>query len=130
MRQAGLSQQHVNLGISLMGAYVAAVSAVGVRSRGRSRLFRGGLLAFGLHGFGHIGVTAVLRRYTTGVATSPTIVIPYWLWALRALAREGLSDRDGTAPWAAVSILLIPTVHVVTRLVLGRKRRAAMGGRT
>ena len=130
VRQAGLSQQHVNLGISLMGAYVAAVSAAGVRSRGRSRLFRGGLLAFGLHGFGHIGVTAVLRRYTTGVATSPTIVIPCWLWARRALARESLSDRDGTAPWAAVSILLIPTVHVVTRLVLGRKRRAAMGWRT
>jgi hypothetical protein len=98
VRQDGLSQQHVNLGISLMGAYIAAVSAVGVGSRGRSRLFRGVLLAFGLHGFGHIG--------------------------------EGLSDRDGTAPWAAATILLIPTVHVVTRLLLGRKRRAAMGGRT
>jgi hypothetical protein len=124
VRQDGLCQQHVNLGISLMGAYIAGVSAVGVRSRGRSRLFRGVLLAFGLHGFGHIGVTAALRRYTTGVATSSTIVIPYWLWARRALAPEGLSDRDGTAPWAAASILLIPTVHVVTRLLLGSKRRA------
>jgi Protein of unknown function with HXXEE motif len=113
-----------------MGAYVAAVSAVGVRSRGRSRLFRGGLLAFGLHGFGHIGVTAARRQYTTGVATSPTIVIPYWLWARRALAREGLCDRDGTAPWAAVSILLIPTVHVMSRLALGRKRHAALRRRT
>jgi hypothetical protein len=124
VRQDGLSRLHVNLAISLMGAYVAGASAVGVRSRGRSRLFRGALLAFGLHGFGHIGLTAALRQYTTGVATSPTIVIPYWLWARRALAREGLSDRDGTAPWAAASILLIPTVHVVTRLLLGRKRRA------
>jgi hypothetical protein len=34
VRQDGLPQQHVNLGISLMGAYVAGVSAVGVRSRG------------------------------------------------------------------------------------------------
>jgi hypothetical protein len=57
-------------------------------------------------------------------------VIPYWLWARRALAREGLSDRDGTAPRAAASILLIPTVHVVTRLLLGRKRRAASGRRS
>jgi hypothetical protein len=130
VRQHGLSQQHVNLGMSLMGAYVAGVSAVGVRSRARSRLFRGGLLAFGLHGFGHMGVTAALRQYTSGVATSPTIVIPYWLWARRALAREGLPDRDGTAPWAAASILLIPTVHVVTRLLLGRRRRAAIGRRT
>jgi hypothetical protein len=127
VRQDGLSQQHLNLGISLMGAYFAAVSVLGVRSRGRSRLFRGALLAFGLHGFGHIAVTAALRQYTSGGATSPTIVIPYWLWARRALAREGLSDRDGTAPWAAASFLLIPTVHVVTRLLLGRTRCAAMG---
>jgi hypothetical protein len=44
VRRDGLSQQHVNLGISLMGAYLAGVSAVGVRSRGRSRLFRSALL--------------------------------------------------------------------------------------
>jgi hypothetical protein len=40
VRRDGLSQQHVNLGISLMGAYLAGVSAVGVRSRGRSHLER------------------------------------------------------------------------------------------
>jgi hypothetical protein len=118
VRQNGLSQQHLNLAISLMGAYIAGISAVGVRSRGRSRLFRGGLLAFGLHGFVHIGATAALRQYTAGVATSPTIVIPYWLWARRALAREGLSDRDGTARWAAASLLLLPVVHAATRLLL------------
>jgi hypothetical protein len=126
VRQDGLSQQHVNLAISLMGVYVAAASAAGVRSRGRSRLFRGGLLAFGLHGFGHIGATVSLRRYTSGVATSPTIVIPYWLWARRALAHDGLSDRDGIAPWAAASILLIPTAHLVTRRLLVSKRCAAI----
>ncbi len=123
VRRDGLSQQHVNLGISLMGTYLAGMSAVGVRSQGRSPLFRGALLAFGLHGFGHLGLTAVLRQYTTGVVTSPTIVIPYWLLARRALARERLSDRAGTARWAAASFLLIPTVHVVTRLLLRRKRR-------
>jgi hypothetical protein len=123
VRQDGLSQQHLNFAISLMGAYFAGVSAAGVRSQGRSPLFRGGLLAFGLHGFLHIGTTAALRQYTSGVATSPTIVIPYWLWARRALAREGLLDRDGTARWAAASFLLIPTVHVVTRLLLSRQRR-------
>jgi hypothetical protein len=40
--------------------------------------------------------------------------------------REAPSDRDLTAPSAAASILLIPTVHVATRLVLGRKRPAAV----
>src|ERR687898_3519143 len=45
VRRDGLSQQHVNLGISLMGAYLAGVSAVGVRSQGRSRLSRSALLA-------------------------------------------------------------------------------------
>src|SRR5918994_1651518 len=126
VRQDGLSQQHVNLGISLLGGYVAGVSAVGVRSRGRSRLFRGGLLAFGLHGFGHIGVTAALRRYTTGVATSPTIVIPYWLWARRALAREGLSDSEGTVRLAAATLLLLPIVHVATRLLLNALEAAGL----
>jgi Protein of unknown function with HXXEE motif len=125
VRRDGLSQQHVNLGISLMGAYLAGVSAVGVRSRGRSRLFRSALLAFALHGFGHIAASAALRRYTTGVATSPTIVIPYWLWARRALAREGLSDREGTARRASATLLLLPVVHVATRLLL--KAREAAG---
>src|ERR687898_3327812 len=64
VRQNGLSQQHLNLSISLVGAYLAGVCAVGVRSRGRSRLFRSALLGFGLHGFGHIGGTVALRRYT------------------------------------------------------------------
>jgi Protein of unknown function with HXXEE motif len=125
VRRDGLSQQHVNLGISLMGAYLAGVSAVGVRSRGRSRLFRSALLAFALHGFGHIAASVALRRYTTGVATSPTIVIPYWLWARRALAREGLSDREGTARRASATLLLLPVVHVATRLLL--KAREAAG---
>jgi Protein of unknown function with HXXEE motif len=118
VRTDGLSQQHVNLGISLMGAYFAGVSAVGVRSRGRSRLFRSALLGFGLHGFFHIAGSVALRQYTTGLATSPTIVIPYWLWARRALAREGLSDREGTARWAAATLLLLPVVHVAIRLLL------------
>jgi Protein of unknown function with HXXEE motif len=126
VRQDGLSQQHVNLAISLMGAYLAGVSAAGVRSQGRSRLFRSALLAFGLHGFGHIGATAALRQYTTGVATSPTIVIPYWLWARRALAREGLSDQDGTVRWAAATLLLLPVVHVATRLLLNALEAAGL----
>ena len=126
VRQNGLSQQHLNVAISLMGAYIAGVSAVGVRSQGRSRLFRGVLLAFGLHGFGHIGATAALRQYTGGVATSPTIVIPYWLWARRELAHEGLSDRDGTAGWAVASLLLIPVVHVATRLLLDALEAAGL----
>jgi Protein of unknown function with HXXEE motif len=118
VRQDGLPQRHVNLAIGLAGVYIAGVSAAGVRSRARSPLFRSVLLGFGLHGFTHIGQTVALRQYTTGVATSPTIVIPYWLWARRALAREGLSDREGTARWAAANILLFPLVHVVTRRLL------------
>jgi hypothetical protein len=42
VRQDGLSQQHVNLGISLLGAYLAGASAVGIRSQARSRLCRNG----------------------------------------------------------------------------------------
>jgi len=126
VRQDGLSQPHVNLSILLVGAYLAGVSAVGVRSEGRSRLFRSALLGFGLHGFSHIGATVALRHYTAGVVTSPTIVIPYWLWARRALAREGISTRDGTARWAVAALPLLPVVHVATRLLLNALEAAGL----
>jgi hypothetical protein len=60
------------------------------------------------------------------VATSPTIVIPYWLWARRALAGEGLSDLDGTVRWAAATLLLLPVVHMATRLLLNALEAAGL----
>lgn len=97
LRRDGLPQAQVNLAIGLMGVAVAAAAVSGVRSGGRSWLFRSALVGYGLHGFGHLAAATALRGYSTGVVTAPTVVIPYWLWARRVLRREGISDtEDGT----------------------------------
>jgi hypothetical protein len=35
----------------------------------------------------------VAGGYTSGVATSPTAVIAFWLWATRALQQAGVPNR-------------------------------------
>jgi hypothetical protein len=105
-RQSGVSQRHVAAGIATMGLVMGAAAAAGVRSHGRSPIFRGVLLGFGLHGFGHLGMTAAARQYVAGAATAPTVVIPYWLWARRELAKEGIREID--APTVAVAAAGIP----------------------
>ena len=61
------------------------------------------LLGFGVHGFTHIAMALAARRYVTGVATAPTVVIPFWLWARRELARAGVRDDDRAAVLAAIA---------------------------
>jgi hypothetical protein len=106
LRRNGISQRHVAAGIATMGLVMGAATAAGVRSRGRSPIFRGVLLGFGLHGFGHLGMAAAARQYVTGTATAPTMVIPYWLWARRELAKEGIREID--APTVAVAAAGVP----------------------
>ncbi len=130
LRTQGVSQTHVNVSIAIMGAVVATAALAGARTGGRSPWFRGALQGFGLHGCSHLGASAVTRGYTTGVATSPAIVIPYWLWARRALRRHGIRDIDARS--TAVALLTVPvmfTVHALTRAVLGpRSVRTSTGG--
>jgi len=123
LRREGVPQRHVNLAVSLMAAVMAAASAAGVRSGGRSALFRGALLGFGLHGFSHLAMAAAARRYVTGAVTAPTVVIPFWLWARRELARQGIADDDRAATAVALALLpLLPAIHVLThRLLRPRK---------
>ena len=131
VRERGLSQTHVNLGIAIMGGVVASACVAGVATRGRSAWFRGGLLAFGVHGFGHIAMSVRVRGYTSGVLTSPTVVIPAWLWSRRRLAAHGLSDHDASALIAtAAALATVPATHAVTYAILGVKgqRDLPVGG--
>ena len=119
LRARGVSQTHVNLSLALMAGLMATASALGVRSSGRSSFFRGALLAFGMHGFSHIGASALTGRYTTGVVTAPLIVIPYWLWARGVLRRHGIADQDGPASAMAVANLpLLFGVHALSHRLL------------
>jgi hypothetical protein len=93
VRQRGLTQRYLATGISAVGLLIAAASARGYRTRGRSTFYQNTLLGFGLHGLGHISASLVARGYTSGVATAPTVVVPYWLWATRALEQAGVPNR-------------------------------------
>jgi len=106
LRQRGLSRREVALAIGSVGAVMAGATLAGLRTRGRSPLFRGAVLAFGLHGMGHLAASLGARGYTTGVATVPVVVLPYWLHARRVLDRHGLSEGDG--PAVAVALVGVP----------------------
>lgn len=122
LQSRGLSQPHVNLSVGLMAIPVAAAAIRGVRTQGRSRWFRGALLAFGIHGFTHLGNSAVMRSYTTGAATAPVIVIPYWLLARSVLRRHGLDTVDRTTTAAAIAVFpLTIGVHLVSAAILGER---------
>lgn len=119
LRRAGMSQKHVRIGIGFMALVMSTAAVLGVRSEGRAPFFRAALLAFGIHGFGHLALTAAFRQYTSGLATAPTIVIPFWLWARKELAKEGLTDLNWTTALIALSCLsLLPAVHALLYKIL------------
>lgn len=116
----GLSERHVRVSISIMGCLMLALAERGRATGGRSRLYQVGLLGFGAHGFTHLLNSAVWRGYTPGVATAPTVVIPFSAWAVRELARNGVLRLDGrTITTALVGLpVTILGIHGLTaRLV-------------
>lgn len=122
---AGLSPAHMRTAISAMGVIVAAASADGARSGGRSRLFQAGLVGFGLHAFGHLAASAGLRGYTPGVVTAPVVVLPFSLWAWRELGAAGVRrDTGRTIRDAAVAI---PASLALAHLAAAQGRLPVVG---
>ena len=58
--------EHVYLGIGLMGVLMAVASIDGYRTRGRSPVYQAALYGYGMHTFSHLGSAALARRYTPG----------------------------------------------------------------
>lgn len=123
LRERGLSQTHVTAAIGLMGIAMAAASARGARTGFRDPISRAVLLGFGLHGIGHLATSAAARGYTSGVLTAPTVVIPFWLWARRALRREGIADATPGTLLAALTLTVpvMAAVHGLTGVLLGER---------
>jgi len=114
-----LSQREVGVAIGLVGVVVAAASADGARTGGRSPFFRAALAGFGLHGVVHLVQSSAYRGYTPGVATAPAVVVPYSLWAVRRLKAAGI--RPGGAAVSAAASSLLPVIvagaHVLARRI-------------
>ncbi|MEU3216627.1 HXXEE domain-containing protein [Streptomyces sp. NPDC006971] len=114
-----LSQREAGVAIGLVGAVVAAASADGARTGGRSPFFRTVLAGFGLHGVAHMAQSLAYRGYTPGVATAPTVVVPYSLWAARRLRAAGIGICAGRV--SAVAPVMLPAVvagaHVLARRI-------------
>ncbi|WP_432890529.1 HXXEE domain-containing protein [Kribbella sp. CA-245084] len=127
-RQPGLppfvrtSRREAATAIGLTGVAMAAASAAGAATGGRSKFFQASLLGFGLHAGTHIAQSVVLRRYTPGLVTTPLVVIPFSVWAWRQLKAEGVpiapSDRRLNLALAAV----VPLSHAIARLPRLRRR--------
>ncbi|MCP2163702.1 HXXEE domain-containing protein [Goodfellowiella coeruleoviolacea] len=129
-----ISPAHARVAISLMGVLMAAASADGARTGGRSRFYQAALVGFGLHGVGHLALSAAHRGYTPGVVTAPTVVLPFSAWAWRELGRAGVRRSGGASLGYAAALLpaALFGVHAlagwVTRPRGGRRDRATGSG--
>lgn len=103
--EGGMSARQAHLAIGIVGVGIGAASLQGWVTGGRSRIFRSTLLAFGLHGFTHVGQSVALRRYTPGVVTGAGVVIPFWLWARAIQKRSGTAKHSGVELISAAAML-------------------------
>ena len=93
IREQGLTTRYLATGIATIGLIVAAAAVRGYGTQGRSAFYQNTLLGFGLHGFGHLALSLLAGGYTSGVASAPTVVVPFWLWSTRTLQQAGVPNR-------------------------------------
>lgn len=119
LRRDGFSQHHMNVAIAVVAGFMGIAALDGARSGGRSWFFQTVLRGFGWHGIGHLAAAALSGKYVTGAATTPLVVIPYWLWARHELARDGVPLRPvDSGPLLIVPVLI--AAHAITRAITGR----------
>jgi Protein of unknown function with HXXEE motif len=97
-----------------MAGIVGLATWRGLVTQGASLTYRLTVEAFGLHGIGHLAASGALRDYTPGVATTPSVVLPYTLWAGQQAGREFGPVSGRTRSLAAASI---PVALAICHLV-------------
>jgi len=118
------SRSHVTIAITIVGLFMLAAAAAGASSAGASWFYQAALIGFGIHGIGHLAMSALAHSYTPGVLTTPIIVLPFSLWAWRTLDQAGAV----TAPaWnLLLALALLPAVvlaaHAVATVMLSTLR--------
>jgi hypothetical protein len=120
IREQGLTTRYLATAIATIGLIVAAAAVRGYRTQGRSAFYQNTLLAFGLHGLGHLAVSVLTRGYTSGVATVPVVVL-FWLSATRALQQAGVPNRRSFP--AAIALLAgsLAVGHVTAYVLTGNQ---------
>jgi hypothetical protein len=116
-RQQGLTAHYVATAIPAVGLVVAAATVRGYRTQGRSAFYQNALLGFGLHGLGHTAMSLLAGGYTSGVATTPTVVVPFWLWATRALQQAGVPNRRSLPAAIALAAGSLAGGHLAAHLI-------------
>jgi Protein of unknown function with HXXEE motif len=120
IREQGLTTRYLATGIATIGLIVATAAVRGYRTQGRSAFYQNTLLAFGLHGLGHIAASLLTWGYTSGVATAPMAVV-FWLWATCALEQAGVTNRRSLP--AAIALLAgsLAVGHLTAYLLTGNQ---------
>jgi hypothetical protein len=117
-RLESTSEQDFSLAVAIVGVLMAAASAAGQASGGRSRYFQLMLAGLGLHTAGHLASTVGTRGYTPGVVTAPLVAAPFAVWAVRQLKAadtwEKLSKRD-IVPGTALALAVFVGSHALAR---------------
>lgn len=114
--------------VGMMGLLISVACFRGARTKGRSALYRAVTAGLEGHVLTHIAASAVTRRYTAGLFSAVTVMLPGARAASRELADDGLAlaTRDRVSG----GLLLISgalACHVtVRRLVQGRCHRASL----
>jgi hypothetical protein len=117
VRRQGATARHVATAIPSVGLVVAAASVCGYRTKGRSAFYQNALLGFGLHGLGHLATSLLAGGYASGVATAPTVVVPFWLWATRALQQAGVPNRRSLPAATALVAGSLAGAHLAAYLL-------------
>jgi len=111
-----MSRTEATTAIGLTGVMMAAASAAGAATGGRSRFFQAALRGFGLHAGTHIAQSVALRRYTPGLVTTPLVVVPFSLWAWRRLKQNDVPIAPGDARLNLALAAVVPLSHAIARL--------------
>lgn len=123
-----VSRRHVQVGVATMGLLYGAAALDGVRTAGRGWFYQDVQRAFGLHAYGHMAASALTRGYTSGVATSPTVVLPVWWWARSRLRRAGVPDRSNLPRAALIVGSWLALAHALGACAAAHGARTAPDG--
>jgi len=113
----------------IVGVVMAAVSAAGQASGGRSRFFQLMLAGFGLHTADHLASAADIRGYAPGVVTAPLVAAPFSVKAIYRLKAAGVwrpVSASDIIPGAALALAVLGGSHALARVLPGRMTRTPL----